>query len=159
MAPGAHASPVLVVVLLLRPHHPCHLRRRAALAAQPIDDGGAALRLAADVVPAAGGAAGARPPLGVGDGGGRDDEVDLAALQLRLRRHDVYPAHRPLLRQALPAQHVVGVCRQHLAGGHGMAVRVDAAGSVSRVSLRIGGGWGEDSPGRSGGAAVGGRDR
>uniref|UniRef100_A0A0E0GKG3 Uncharacterized protein n=1 Tax=Oryza nivara TaxID=4536 RepID=A0A0E0GKG3_ORYNI len=137
MAPGAHASPVLVVVLLLRPHHPCHLRRRAALAAQPIGDGGAALRLAADMVPAAGGAAGARPPLGVGDGGGRDEEVDLAALQLRLRRHDVYPAHRPLLRRALPAQHVVGVRRQHLAGGHGMAVRVDTAGSVSRVSLRI----------------------
>nr|CAD41697.1 OSJNBb0015D13.2 [Oryza sativa Japonica Group]CAE04264.1 OSJNBa0089N06.25 [Oryza sativa Japonica Group] len=159
MAPGAHAPPVLVVVLLLHPHHPCRLRRRAALAAQPIGDGGVALRLAADVVPVAGGAAGARPSLGVGDGGGRDEEVDLAALQLRLRRHDVYPAHRPLLRRALPAKHVVGVRRQHLTGGHSTAVRVDAAGSVPRVSLRIGGGWGGDSPGRGGGAAVGGRDR
>uniref|UniRef100_A0A0D3FK97 Uncharacterized protein n=1 Tax=Oryza barthii TaxID=65489 RepID=A0A0D3FK97_9ORYZ len=52
MAPGAHAPMVLVVVLLLRPHHPCRLRRRAARVAQPIGDGGAALRLAADVVPA-----------------------------------------------------------------------------------------------------------
>jgi hypothetical protein len=92
-----------------------------------------------------GGAAGARPPLGVGDGGGRDEEVDLAALQLRLRRHDVYPAYRLLLRQALPAQHVVGVRRQHLAGGHGMAVRIDAAGSVPRVWLRIGGTTGEET--------------
>ncbi|BAT14258.1 Os11g0527701 [Oryza sativa Japonica Group] len=77
-APGAHAPPVLVVVLLMRPHHPCRLRRRVAQAAQPIGDGGTALRLAADVVPSAGGAAGARPPLGIGDGGGRDEEVDLA---------------------------------------------------------------------------------
>jgi hypothetical protein len=140
VAAGAHAPPVLLrggplvlllILLLGRGRGRRLLRRLGAEPQLPVGHGGgddAAFGLAAHV--AARRASPAAALLGVRHGRGRDEEVDLPALELRVRRHDEDPAHDPLRRRAGPAEHVVGVRRQHLPGRHGAAVLVDAAAEV-----------------------------
>jgi hypothetical protein len=138
VAAGAHPPSVLLRRL------PLLLRRRQRSSAEAellVANGGennAAFGLA-PYVPAAPATACAPLLLGVlGDGRGWNEEVDLPALELGVRRHDEYPAaHHPRLLPrrggggcAGAAEHVVGVRGEHLGGRHGAAVLVDAAAEV-----------------------------
>jgi hypothetical protein len=144
-AAGAHAPPVQRRRPLLRRHvahvttaiAPVIRRRRRLLA----------LAVAAARRRRRRGGAAAALLLFVRHGGGRDEEVDLAALQLGVRRDDEdRPAHGDgaALGAARLAEDVVGVGGEDLAGGDRAPVLLDAAVEVDDPD-QVEGAAGEDA--------------